>query len=59
MFVGFEMVTCKECKVSYQCTPMHDYYNSTTTTDGVCESCLLKAMKVDQVIEVNNPFSKN
>ena len=35
-------VKCKECGKEYTCTPDSDYYNATTTTDGVCWDCLLK-----------------
>lgn len=34
-------VKCKECGKEYVCTPDSDYYNATTTTDGVCFNCLV------------------
>jgi hypothetical protein len=41
----FQRVTCAACGKSYVCTPTADYYNSTTDSDGVCESCLLAGAK--------------
>lgn len=41
--VGYQKVTCKDCGRSYTCTPFDDYYGFTTTTDGVCERCLIWA----------------
>ena len=34
-------VTCRGCKKKYICNPNDDYYNATTTENGVCEPCLL------------------
>lgn len=49
---AYQMVTCKDCGKHYRCTPAHDYYNATTTEDGVCETCLLMAAGVhpDRII---------
>lgn len=41
--VAWQIVTCSDCGVTYQCTPNSDYYNATTLDDGVCERCLLRA----------------
>jgi hypothetical protein len=38
---AWQMVTCSTCGRRYQCIPSDDYYNKTTTTDGVCEKCLI------------------
>lgn len=43
MSQAWQMVTCSECGQYYRCTPFHDYYNATTTSDGVCETCLFLA----------------
>ena len=40
---GGEMVTCSVCGLTYELTPWHDYFDATTTTDGKCEACMLKA----------------
>lgn len=39
----WQMVTCKDCGKHYRCTPMHDYSNATTDSDGVCDTCLVIA----------------
>lgn len=39
----WQMVTCAECGSHYRCTPLHDYYNATTNSDGLCDACLLAA----------------
>jgi len=44
-------VTCAECGRTYKCTPLDDYYNSTTMTDGCCFGCLLK---VNGLTEASN-----
>lgn len=41
MSQAWQMVSCSKCGTNYQCTPSSDYYNATTTEDGVCEACLL------------------
>ncbi|HWI67260.1 MAG TPA: hypothetical protein VNS88_02575 [Nitrospiraceae bacterium] len=38
-------VKCKECGKEYTCTPDSDYFNATTTTDGVCWDCLTADVK--------------
>ncbi len=43
---AWQMVTCKDCGKHYRCTPAQDYYNATTATDGVCETCLLMAANI-------------
>lgn len=58
---AWKMVKCKDCHLTYQCTPQADYYNATCATDGVCESCLLKAHGLDplKVIEVGGNPCRN
>ena len=34
-------VMCKVCKRVYVCTPVDDYYNNTTNSDGMCNECLM------------------
>lgn len=34
-------VTCRRCERTYRCTPLDDYYEATSTTDGLCFQCLL------------------
>lgn len=37
----YQDVTCRRCARSYVCTPLDDYYESTTATDGECFDCLI------------------
>lgn len=46
-----KQVKCKACGREYRCTPVDDYYNSTTTTDGSCIDCLAKENGCGRVIE--------
>lgn len=39
---SWQMVRCRDCGREYQCTPEDDYYNATTTEDGLCEPCVLR-----------------
>jgi hypothetical protein len=39
---GGDLVTCSICGRTYELTPLNDYFGATNTTDGKCESCLLK-----------------
>jgi transcriptional regulator with XRE-family HTH domain len=34
-YFQWKQVTCKTCRKTYQCTPSQDYYNATTSEDGV------------------------
>lgn len=43
----WQMVKCSGCGREYRCTPMDDYYNNTTLSDGVCEQCLLALAGMD------------
>jgi hypothetical protein len=51
---AWKQVTCKTCRKTYQCTPSQDYYNATTSEDGVCEMCLLEqiGVKPENMFEV-------
>lgn len=49
---AWEMVTCSKCGRTYQCTPHDDYYNATTTTDGVCSECLTADVPSARVVVV-------
>lgn len=44
---AWQMVTCRECKAHYKCTPMNDYYNATSADDGLCETCLVTGAGLD------------
>jgi len=39
--IRWEMVRCRECGKEYRCTPSQDYFEATTTTDGLCWDCFL------------------
>lgn len=51
--VGYQQVTCKQCKRTYVCTPQDDYYDFTDTTDGTCIQCLMKEAGVKTLITVH------
>ena len=42
-------VTCRGCQRSYVPTPLDDYYNATTVTDGLCFACLIAEKAPDLV----------
>jgi hypothetical protein len=44
---AWQIVTCSGCGRRYRCTPVDDYYNATTPSDGVCQSCLLTDAGID------------
>lgn len=45
-------VVCSGCERRYVCTPADDYYNATTTTDGVCFDCLTAGIASRRVVVV-------
>lgn len=47
---AWQMVTCRTCGDTYRCTPSRDYYNATTTTDGLCETCLAGGDEVRTIV---------
>lgn len=57
----WQMVTCSGCGKSYVCTPAHDYYNATTASDGVCETCLCltAGLHPDKTLTVVVPEHRN
>lgn len=46
----YKQVTCKKCARTYTCLPEDDYFNSTCSTNGVCESCLKIDFKVSEIL---------
>lgn len=43
----WQMVTCRDCKDTYQCTPENDYHDNTTLDDGRCLHCLMRSLGMD------------
>lgn len=43
----WQMVTCRDCKTTWQCTPENDYHDSTTLDDGQCLRCLMLSIGMD------------
>ena len=51
----YKPVRCKACGREYVCTPNDDYYNCTTSTDGVCLKCLMESNEAKTVVIVSRP----
>jgi hypothetical protein len=60
MLIEGQAVTCRKCQRSWALSPMNDYYNATTATDGLCEPCMLAANGLsDAKMYVVIPFEKS